>query len=82
MEDASLWGISRTEQCDFIHQRLNLIRERIFYIDNLICVFGSNLDIDLLNAKDFKKWDTMDLGSKDFKTKVLMVAQVVIRCEK
>jgi hypothetical protein len=61
---------------------LNLRRGRISDTDNLVCVFGSNLDTDLLNARDFKKLDTMDLGSKVFKTKVLMAAQEVIRCEK
>lgn len=55
-------------------------RGRISNTDNLVYDFGSNLDTDLLNARDFKKWDTIDLRSKIFHTKVLMVAQV-IRCE-
>lgn len=61
---------------------LNLRRGRVSDTDNLVCVFGSNLDTDLLNARDFKKWGIMDLGIKVFKTKVLMAAQEVIRCEK
>ncbi|GLJ30637.1 hypothetical protein SUGI_0606650 [Cryptomeria japonica] len=45
-------------------------------------IISSDLAGDLLHVKDLKKLDAPGLGNKVFKTRVIMAAQEVIRCEK
>eukprot|EP01018_Ginkgo_biloba_P002452 Gb_38942 [translate_table: standard] len=62
---------------------LNLRRGKISDTDNLVCVFGSGLENRALSTMDFKRMNmnTMDFDTGVYKTKVLMAAQEVIRCE-
>ncbi|GLJ30638.1 hypothetical protein SUGI_0606710 [Cryptomeria japonica] len=61
---------------------LNLKSGKVSGTDNLLCVFSSDLDSNLLHDKDLKKLDASGLENKVIKTKVIMAAQEVIRCEK
>uniref|UniRef100_A0A0D6RB98 Glycosyltransferase family 92 protein n=1 Tax=Araucaria cunninghamii TaxID=56994 RepID=A0A0D6RB98_ARACU len=55
---------------------LNLRRGKISSTDNLLCVFGSDLD-SLQYVRDLRRWER-----RVSKTKVIMASQEVIRCEK
>lgn len=61
---------------------LNLKSGKVSGTDNLLCIFSSELDRNLLYVKDLKKLDAPGLENKVFKTRVIMAAQEVIRCEK
>eukprot|EP00252_Welwitschia_mirabilis_P022368 TRINITY_DN6030_c0_g2_i1.p1 TRINITY_DN6030_c0_g2~~TRINITY_DN6030_c0_g2_i1.p1 ORF type:complete len:511 (-),score=65.98 TRINITY_DN6030_c0_g2_i1:550-2082(-) len=61
---------------------LNLRSGKISSTDNLVCVFASSINSSLHYSNRFRKLEKLNFGKNVIKTRVLMAAQEVLRCEK